>query len=247
MGNWDQTLRTTKLFMLAIAFIFASCNSYKKTSFYPMVNSVDPMKSSFQFKSIHKSAYQKNLKNDHTAIDLLSTSHSTSVKMGNDSTITRLQDFPLVNSLKFSNNRSSMSLNNRETLTASLTTEPIISRYTSIPDTSKTLDSLTIDSTRIKTTQNQPAIAYDTADNSAKKIKQRETFANVSLIAAIASIVTLFVIPVLFFPAAIAAIVFGALGLKSSKRKRARNSMFIGIIMIVLLTLFVLAYAGVFS
>lgn len=248
MGNWYQAKQSSKLFLLAILIFFASCNSYKNVSNYPMVNSVDQNKSGFLFKGIHKSAHQKKIKNDYAAVDLSSTSLLTPKNNRNDSEVKRLQRIPLLNNVGFTNNLFPISFTNQETMTASLTTEPIIIRYYSIPDTSKNHDSLTIDSTQIKTTQIQPINQYVNNDTiNAKKLKQRETFANISLVAAIASIVTLFLIPVLFLPAVIAAIVFGALGLKSSKRKRARNSMIIGIIMILLSTLFVLAYAGVFS
>jgi hypothetical protein len=249
MGNWYQTKQAAKSILLAITLICVSCNSYKQVSSYPMVNSVDQKKFSFLAINHHKSAHQKSLKKNNYSFDLSSTSHINWEKTRIDSAMTQLRSIPILCNLRSTNriNWFPISSNNQETMTASLTTVPIIRRYYSIPDTSKTHDSLTIDSTQIKTTQIQPTNQYDYFDRNAKKLKQRETFANISLIAAIASIVTLFAIPILFIPLAIAAIVFGALGLKSSKKKRARSGMLIGIIMIILFTLFVLAYAGAFS
>ena len=251
MSNWYHTKQTSKLFLLAITLICVSCNSYKQAALYPMIHSVDQKKSGFRSKLNHKFAYQKSLLKvkDSITVDLSSTSSLKTIKIGDDSIITRLESIPLVRNLSTINNsnRFPTHLNNQGTLTASLSSEPYITRYNFSPDTSKIHDSTSIDSTQINITQVQPSSEYDYFDSNSKKQKHRETFANISLIAAIASIATLFVIPVLFIPAVIAAIVFGALGLKSSKKKKARTGMLIGIIMVVLFTLFALAYAGVFS
>lgn len=249
MGNWYQTKQAAKSILLAITLICVSCNSYKQVSSYPMVNSLDQKKFGFRAINHYKSAHKKSLKKIDYSFDLSSTSHINWEKTRNNLDMTQLHGIPILRNLRSTNriNWFPISSNNQETMTASLTTIPIIKIFNSIPDTSKTHDSLTIDTIKIQTTQIQPTSEYDYFDSNAKKLKQRETFANISLITAIASIATLFAIPILFIPLAIAAIVFGALGLKSSKKKRARSGMLIGIIMIILITLFVLAYAGAFS
>jgi hypothetical protein len=249
MSNWFHTRQISTLILLAITLICASCNSYKQAALYPMIHSVDQKKSVFRTNLNHKFAYQKSLPKDSIKIDLSSKSSLKTIKIGYDSIITRLESISLVRNLSTTNNRNRFPthLNNQGTLTASMSSEPYIARYNFIPDTSKIHDSTLIDSTQINITQVHPTNEYDYFDSNAKKQKNRETFANISLIAAIASIATLFIVPVLFLPAVIAAIVFGALGLKSSKKKKARTGMLIGIIMVVLFTLFVLAYAGVFS
>lgn len=249
MGNLYQTKQVVKLFLLAIALICVSCNSYKQAAFYPMVHSFDQKKSGFRFIHSHKLVHQNILIKNNTSVNLSPTSFLKTIKTGNDSIITGFPSIPLASNLGIINNSNRFpdSLNNQGTLTASLSTEPIITIYIFIPDTSKTQDSSSIDSTQIKISQIQPDSENDHFDSNAKKLKQRETYANISLIAGIASIVSVFVIPVLFFPAVIAAIVFGALGLKSSKRKKALSGMLIGIIMLILLTLLVIAYAGLLS
>lgn len=249
MRNCYQIKQAAKLFLLAIVLICVSCNSYKQATNYPMVHSVDQKKSGFRFIYIHKFDHQNSLIKDNSNVNLASTSILKTIKTGNDSIITPVHIIPLASNLGIiiNSNRFPNYLNNQGTLTTSLSTEPIITRYNFIPDTSKIHDSSIIDSTQIKITQSQPTSEHAYFDTKAKKLKQRETYANISLIAAIASIVSLFVIPILFFPSVIAAIVFGALGLKSSKKKKARTGMLIGIIMIVLLTLLVIAYAGAFS
>ena len=249
MDNWYQTKQVDKLIFLAIALICASCNSYKKASSYPMINSVVHKKSVFLSFNNYKSAHKKSLTKIDSSFDLSSSSYIKSKKTRNDSNITQLHIIPIISNLRSTNNINCfpMPSNNQGRLTASLSTEPIITRYIFIPDTSKTNGSSTIDSTQIKITQIHPSSEYDHFESSAKKQKQRETFATISLIAAFASIASLFTVAILFFPSVIAAIVFGALGLKSSRRKRALSGMLIGITMIILLTLLVIAYVGAFS
>lgn len=247
MGNSYQIKQISKFFLLAITLNCVSCNSYKQTSLYPMVNSIDQKKSGFRSRSLHNTEPLTRVKKDLSESVLTHTSGLHFVKKVNDSTIPHVYSIPFIHSLSSPNTDFPIptTCNTQSTLTASLSRSPVIlTRYNLIPDTSIIRDSAYVDSSLIKTTRTKPNSDYKDSESNSQKTKNRETFATISLVSGITSIISMFIIPILFIPAAIAAIVFGAMGLKSPKKKRAGIGMIIGIIMLSLLTILVLAYSG---
>jgi thiol:disulfide interchange protein len=136
---------------------------------------------------------------------------------------------------------------NRQSLTASLSTEPIIPRHIFYPDTSKKTTQTAIDTVNKKGSQTpNPSPIYSQEDEARKK--KAETYAILALISALlALLLMLFLsyIPV-YIPFSIAAIILGKKGLASSKSKMARTSIIMGIVSlaITVLVLLVLLLQG---
>ena len=239
----DYFIQTATLSLLFLILIFSSCNTNMQVSDYPNFKAFDQKKYVLQAKGINAHSRQKKIglsKVDNTHQNVINekeiyprNAKATQISELNSKYYLReICSKPEFQILKY---KQSAPL-------ASLSSEPIITRVSFYPDTNKLKNTQNIDS-NFKT-NNQSAATVGGNDNSSKarREKNASTFATISLIAALLSIPVIFIIPTLFFFLAIAAIVFGALGLKSSKRKMAMAGMIFGIVSLSLLLLFFILY-----
>jgi hypothetical protein len=248
LENFSITKSKGYVFLLAAILILTSCNSTRQTADYPNFYTPHLQKTETRFAgklSTRKSALNDISKPAGPSIPLSESGSKTGeVKPHLPNKALYKRYIQLITSGADMPGPKT----NESTLTASLSTEPILTRHAITAKTARVPGITTSDTTKSKVTQ-APA-STTTTDEQADLAKQKrlKAFAIVSLVTALLSIVTLFFLPGVFLLLAAAAIVFGALGLRSTIKKyraMAIAGMVIGIAMILLLVLAILAYAGI--
>jgi len=239
----DYFINKTLLSLLFLILIFASCNTNKQVSDYPDFKTFDQKKYVLQAKGINTQSRQKyvgqsdvdNIPQNIIKGKEIFSRNTKAIKLSELNSKYNLREIISKPELRISKD-------NPSSLLASLSSEPIINRFSFYPDTNKLNRTQVIDSnSKVNTQSTAPAVVNDTSSK-VRKEKNATTFASISFIAALLSVPIIFIFPGLFFLFAIAAIVFGALGLKSSKRKLAIAAMIIGIVTLSLLLLAVLIF-----
>lgn len=239
----DYFIKTDILSLLFLILIFASCNTNKQVSDYPDFKTFDQKKYVLQAKGINTQSRQKyvgqsdvdnipqNVINEKEIFSL----NTKAIQLSELVSKSYLREIIRKPELQISKN-------NPSSLLASLSFEPLSTAFSFYPDTNKLNNTQTIDSNSKANTQSPAHAVVNDNSSSVRKEKNTTTYAYISLIAALLSIPIIFIFPGLFFLFAIAAIVFGALGLKSSKRKLAIAGMIIGIVTLSLLLLTALIF-----
>lgn len=239
----DYFINKTLLSLLFLILIFASCNTNRQVSDYPDFKKFDQKKYVLQAKGINTQSRQKyiglseadNIPQSIIKEKEIFSRNTKAIKLSELNSKYYLREI-------ISKSELQIAKDNQSTLLASLSSEPLITRFSFYPDTIKLNNTQTIDSNLKTNTQSSATIGGNDNSSTARREKNAATFATISLIAALLSIPVIFIIPTLFFFLAVAAIVFGALGLKSSKRKMAMAGMIFGIVSLSLLLLFLILY-----
>jgi hypothetical protein len=239
-----QKAKNRSFVFLLIVFI-ASCNTYKQTSDYPIINTVHQNKAGIRPINCNKLT-RHNSSAVETAIAIqTSASEQATLSPAVFANAERVKRFDFAHNLKSIPKKSALSppFNYDKILTASASNEPESVNLTYIPDTIKTHNHSIADSAKNSIVQDPPV--YQDKGKKETQKHNRFIFAIISLTAA------LLFIPFLYFGIpgvlllGIIAIVFGALGLKSNLRIMAFFGMYIGIILVslslafILLTLFI--------
>lgn len=234
--------KTIIIFHLVLIFILASCSSYRQVSDYPYYYSYNQHKSNFLPNALNLHSHHKNVK---TSL----SEHPSSLSSGRKTNIINQAETIQLNDLikQFpSQSIAPLQANNQDHLTASLSVVPIIPvRYSYMATNKRSV--IPIPDTNL--TKNSQALPLATAVNEndiVKKQKKAETFSVISFIAALLGVLLLLASNPIFIIFSIAAIIFGAKGLKSPKKKLARIGMIIGIVSLAisLLAVIILVISG---
>ncbi|MFZ4549344.1 MAG: hypothetical protein ACOYN4_18000 [Bacteroidales bacterium] len=233
--------KISSILLLILIYLLVSCNSGKQTTNYPYFYSSKQTRFNSHANGANPHSRHKHTKDTKSADSLCLLSGKKITIRGKSEALELLA---LVKQFTKPTD-SLLSDYDRESLTASLSTEPIIQSYTFCPDTNKKAPVAAIDTAFNKGTQILTPAPISSQENEARKEKKAETYAILALFSALLALLLmffLFYIPV-FIPFSIAAIVFGKKGLKSSKNSMARVARIIGIVSLVLVVFFILILA----
>ncbi len=226
-SNYFQKAVTLYLLYLAIT----ACTSGRQVSDYPYYSSFN--QNEFDF---HTHARKPHLKNK-----TLPLPGSGNMPLSFSENKTDVLSLPDSNQPKeFKNFISAKPLlmltpDNQDRLTASLSAEPVVREYKFYPLANRQNNKPVVDTGYKKRAQTPDPATGNNQDIDAGKDKKGATYAYISLISAILSIVFLIAGgSFLIIPFSVAAIVFGVLGSKSGKRKIARTGLVMGIVLSVI-------------
>jgi hypothetical protein len=236
--------KTVSLIMFAFILIFTSCNSKKLTSDYPNIYSVNHKKHGFRSDYRHKTDHSKITFKNFANSNFSSVSDSESLSKSEEKAAAQLNGNAAKTDIRLIPSMSSFPIPdyNVGTLTASLSDEPSIPMHRFRPDTTiKTI--VPVLDTNNKLAQPPPTNAKNHENGKVTEKTNREIFAIISPIAVLFAILTLILaLPVLTFTFLIAAIVFGALGLKSRRKNLAKLGMTLGIVFSAILLILIIAF-----
>jgi len=225
--------KTGALLLIAVMLFFTSCNSGKLTSDYPNIYSDHQQKSEFRYDKRHKTGHTRIAFKDLTKNDLSPVLNSESVTTSEEKAAVKSKNIVTKSDIQSITMRSVLPVSdfNQGTLTASLSDELYIPVHRFRPDTMIKTTVPSIDTATNKASQTPSPDVKKDGNGKITEKTNREIFAILSPIAALLAIGTLILaLPGAFILLAIAAIVFGALGLKSKRRKLARLGLIIGIL-----------------
>lgn len=227
------SIKTSALLLFAVILLLTSCNSKKLTSDYPNIYSVHDKKSGFRSANRHKTDHSKIAFKDFVKSDFSSVSNSESLTKSEENSATQLKSAATKSDMLLIKSISALPIPdyNHGTLTASLSDKPFIPAYRFRPDTTIKTTVPALDTTTNKVSQTPPPDVKKDGKGKVTEKTNREIFAIISPIIALLAIGTLFLaLPGVFILLASAAIIFGALGLKSRRRKLATLGLIIGIL-----------------
>ena len=228
----NYSTKSAILSLLFLSLIFASCHTNRQVSDYPNFKSPDNKKFGLQAKRLKTHSHQKI----KLAPKLDSISYYSSlekIKIQKDTEVDSNSHVAAKEYISLISRKSELpsSMNNQGALIASLSVEPLITKFSFYPDTIKQTKLPAIDSSKQDKTQNPDPMQINDNKSNAKKQKNTTTFAYISFISALLMLPLLFLAPLL----SISAIVFGALGKKSVKRRLAIWGMVIGIVALTIM------------
>jgi hypothetical protein len=237
------------LIVPAFIFICSSCNSVRQTTDFPNVYSIHQEKFEYRLRAKNALTHSKRVSNQAItdSLSLPNFSKSRAVAGFSEKDGSHKPDSGSIIQLLSHQAAQPLPGNNQPALTASLHFIPFPSKHTSRPLPVKSTGLQAVDTMSHEITLLLQTNLNNESSLDSTRQKRRETYANISLVTGVLSIVSIFVAPIVIIPLAIAAIVFGAMGLKSARRKRAHTGMIIGIIVLAALTLLVVAYTGALS
>jgi len=222
--NFSKSKSKGYLFLLSAILILSACNSTKQTADYPNFYSPHQKKTDTRFAgkySTRKSSVTDTSKVTQPSIPYTLSNRKT---VGVKPLLPNSVLYKKITQLITSGADIPTPKNNEGTLTASLSAEPLLSGHKFSAAIAGVPGITASDTTKNKVTQAPSSTINNDEQADLKKQDKLKAFAIVSLVSALLAIVTIFFAPGLALLLAAAAIVFGAIGLKSTNKKYRRMS-----------------------
>jgi len=233
MKRNQYSRKTGALLLFAVILFFTSCNSNKLTSDYPNFYSDHNGKSGFRSDNRHKTGHTKTAFKDFSKSELSSVFNSVSLTTSEEKVAAKSKSIIAKSNIRPITMRSVLLVSdyNQGTLTASLSDKPFNPVHRFCPDTAIKTTSAAIETTTNKGTQTLPPDVKNNGNGKVTGETNHVIFAIISPIAALLAIGTLILaLPGAFILLALAAIIFGSLGLKSKRRNLAKLGLILGIL-----------------